>query len=158
MFRTSCVHHQKDHFYMQFLMVYFSCFYVISLAGGSLSCTWFVLYEYLRVSPRPTDIIEVLTSRTYQIIRNSAQIWYISNLRIYFTAFDLVFWRCIFCVTQHRDQALKVKIAPISASPSESDTHWPRIDSETQRWEADGHGSELRLGLEKIKKKFSQIL
>jgi len=34
MFRTSRVHHQEDHLYMQFCMVYFSCIYVSILAGG----------------------------------------------------------------------------------------------------------------------------
>jgi len=34
MFRTSCVHHQDDHLYMQFCTVCFSYINVNSLAGG----------------------------------------------------------------------------------------------------------------------------
>jgi hypothetical protein len=34
MFRTSMVHHQEDSLYTQFCMVYVSCIYVRSLAGG----------------------------------------------------------------------------------------------------------------------------
>ena len=36
MFRTSCVHYQEDHLYMQFHMVCFSCVYVSDLAGGRI--------------------------------------------------------------------------------------------------------------------------
>ena len=36
MFRTSCVHQQVDHLYMQFFVVCFSCVCVSSLTGGRM--------------------------------------------------------------------------------------------------------------------------
>ena len=36
MLRTSRVHHQEDHLYMQFVMACFSCIYVSSLTGGRM--------------------------------------------------------------------------------------------------------------------------
>jgi hypothetical protein len=40
--KKTCVHHQKQHLYMQFFMVCFSCVYVSSLAGGRI-CSIFEL-------------------------------------------------------------------------------------------------------------------
>jgi hypothetical protein len=45
MFRTSCVHRQVDHLYMQFCMVCFSCVYVSSLAGGRMCFVFFNLLD-----------------------------------------------------------------------------------------------------------------
>ena len=55
MFRTSCVHHQEDHLYMQFCMVCFSYIYVCSLAGGRmcsirlLKCLIFFLPQWREI-------------------------------------------------------------------------------------------------------------
>jgi hypothetical protein len=51
MFRTSCIHQQEDHLYMQFCMICYSCIYVSSLAGGcaqySIRSTSFPLLDCL---------------------------------------------------------------------------------------------------------------
>jgi len=43
MFRTSFVHHQEDHLYMQFCMACFSYIYISSLAGGRMCSIEYIL-------------------------------------------------------------------------------------------------------------------